>query len=104
MPIFRRSSTVLGSRTRRRESSSPRCTPPLTRASPIPASSRRRLRSWAEENDAAPIPFLLDGVAGTPELNQPDGNHPTAEGQVVVAENVWAVLEPLLRELEEEAA
>ena len=54
----------------------------------------------AEENDAALIPFLLDGVAGIPELNQPDGNHPTAEGQVIVAENVWVVLDPLLRELE----
>jgi acyl-CoA thioesterase-1 len=58
----------------------------------------------AEENDAALIPFLLDGVAGIPELNQPDGNHPTAEGQSIVADNVWGVLEPLLRELEEEAA
>jgi acyl-CoA thioesterase-1 len=57
----------------------------------------------AEGNDAALIPFLLDGVAGVPELNQPDGNHPTAEGQVVVAENVWVVLEPLLRALEEQA-
>jgi len=53
----------------------------------------------AEENDAALIPFLLDGVAGIPELNQSDGNHPTAEGQVIVAENVWEVLKPLLREL-----
>lgn len=54
----------------------------------------------AEENGAALVPFLLDGVAGVPELNQPDGNHPTAEGQSVVAGNVWAVLEPLLREIE----
>ncbi len=52
----------------------------------------------AVENDAALIPFLLDGVAGIPELNQPDGNHPTAQGQALVAENVWVVLEPLLRE------
>ena len=58
----------------------------------------------AEENDAALIPFLLDGVAGLPELNQPDGNHPTAEGQVKVAENVWLVLAPLLSELEEGSA
>jgi acyl-CoA thioesterase-1 len=54
----------------------------------------------AEQNEAALIPFLLDGVAGVPELNQADGNHPTAEGQMIVAENVWIVLEPLLRELE----
>lgn len=57
----------------------------------------------AEENDAALIPFLLDGVAGIPELNQPDGNHPTAEGQAIVAENVWVVLEPLLRAFEDGA-
>ncbi|MGD2152193.1 MAG: arylesterase [Gemmatimonadales bacterium] len=54
----------------------------------------------AEANGAALIPFLLDGVAGIPELNQPDGNHPTAEGQAIVAENVWAVLGPVLRELD----
>ncbi len=54
----------------------------------------------AEENGAALIPFLLEGVAGVPELNQPDGNHPTAEGQSIVADNVWRVLEPLLREID----
>jgi len=42
------------------------------------------------------IPFLLEGVAGIPELNQGDGIHPTAEGQVILAENVWEVLEVLL--------
>ena len=52
----------------------------------------------AESNDVALIPFLLEGVAGVPELNQADGNHPTAEGHVIVAENVWKVLEPVLRE------
>ncbi|KPK83197.1 MAG: GDSL family lipase [Gemmatimonas sp. SM23_52] len=51
----------------------------------------------AAENGAALIPFLLDGVAGVPELNQPDGNHPTAEGHQIVAGNVWEVLEPVLR-------
>ena len=50
----------------------------------------------AEENEAALIPFLLEGVAGVPELNQPDGNHPTAEGQEIVAGNVCKVLEPVL--------
>ncbi|MCB0854575.1 MAG: arylesterase [Bacteroidetes bacterium] len=46
----------------------------------------------AEENDISLIPFLLDKVAGEPELNQGDGIHPTAEGHEIVAENVWAVL------------
>jgi acyl-CoA thioesterase-1 len=47
--------------------------------------------------DAALVPFLLAGVAGDPELNLPDGIHPTAEGHRILAESLWPVLEPLLR-------
>lgn len=50
----------------------------------------------ARQNEAALIPFLLDGVAGDPTLNLPDGVHPNAEGHRILAENVWAVLKPLL--------
>jgi acyl-CoA thioesterase-1 len=50
----------------------------------------------ADKNDIKLIPFLLENVAGIPELNQQDGIHPTIEGQNIVAENVWAVLEDLL--------
>ena len=46
----------------------------------------------AERNEVELIPFLLDGVAGDPDLNQRDGIHPTAAGQRIVAENVWEVL------------
>lgn len=53
----------------------------------------------AEETGARLIPFLLKGVAGRPALNQPDGIHPTAEGQRRLAENAWAVLGPLLEEM-----
>lgn len=53
----------------------------------------------AEENEASLIPFLLEGVGGDPSLNQPDGIHPTAEGHRIVAENVWAVLRPVLEDL-----
>lgn len=42
------------------------------------------------------IPFLLENVAGIPELNQGDGIHPTVEGQKLVANNVWDVLKPIL--------
>jgi acyl-CoA thioesterase-1 len=42
------------------------------------------------------LPFLLEGVAGDPALNQPDGIHPNAAGQRVVAETVWRALRPLL--------
>jgi acyl-CoA thioesterase-1 len=50
----------------------------------------------ARKNDIALVPFLLDGVAGVPSLNQPDGVHPTAAGQERLAENVWPALRPLL--------
>jgi acyl-CoA thioesterase I len=43
------------------------------------------------------MPFLLDGVAGVPRLNQADGIHPTAAGQQVIADHVWAYLRPLLK-------
>ncbi|MDX1641378.1 MAG: arylesterase [Balneolaceae bacterium] len=50
----------------------------------------------AAENDVIFMPFILEEVAGKPELNQPDGIHPTAEGHQIVAENLWDVLKPLL--------
>ncbi len=54
----------------------------------------------ARKNGAELVPFLLKGVGGVPGLNQADGIHPTAEGQRVMAETVWRVLEPVLREAE----
>jgi len=50
----------------------------------------------AKHYHVALVPFLLNGVAGIESLNQRDGIHPTAEGARVVADNVWAVLEPML--------
>jgi acyl-CoA thioesterase-1 len=43
------------------------------------------------------LPFLLEGVAGDPSMNQADGIHPNAAGQRAVAERIWSALEPLLR-------
>jgi acyl-CoA thioesterase-1 len=43
------------------------------------------------------MPFLLEGVALQPGLNQEDGIHPNAEGARRVADGVWKVLEPQLR-------
>ena len=50
----------------------------------------------AKENEAALVPFLLDSVAGIPNLNQRDGIHPTTEGHKILAENVWRVLKGVL--------
>ncbi len=52
--------------------------------------------SLAEANDATLIPFLLEGVAGDPQLNISDGIHPNPAGHKIVAANVWKALEPLL--------
>ena len=51
----------------------------------------------AEQNGVELIPFLLEGVAGDADLNLNDGIHPTAEGYEIVAENVWKVLEGILK-------
>ena len=50
----------------------------------------------ARDAGAALVPFLLEGVAAQPSLNQADMMHPTPAGQQVVANNVWTVLRPLL--------
>jgi acyl-CoA thioesterase-1 len=53
----------------------------------------------AARNGAELVPYLLDHVAGDPSLNLPDGIHPNAEGQKVLAETVWPVLEPVARKV-----
>jgi len=51
----------------------------------------------AQEAEVPFIPFLLEGVAARPELNQGDGIHPTGQGYAIVVENIWKVLAPLLK-------
>jgi len=53
----------------------------------------------AKENKAALVPTLLQGVAGDPSLNLPDRVHPNAAGHLILADNVWRVLEPVAREV-----
>lgn len=54
-------------------------------------------REAARSGEATLLPFLLDGVAGNPALNQSDGIHPTERGTERVAENLWEPVLPLLR-------
>ena len=56
--------------------------------------------SVAETEQTRLIPFILDGVAGVPSLNQGDGIHPTPEGHRLMARHVWSVLGPVLGELD----
>ncbi len=51
----------------------------------------------AQRHGLAFLPFLLEDVAARAELNLADGMHPNARGQAIVADNVWKVLEPMLK-------
>jgi acyl-CoA thioesterase I len=62
------------------------------------AQFRRVFVELAREHNAALVPFFLDGVAGVASLNIDDGIHPNADGHRALAENVWPVLQPVLRE------
>jgi acyl-CoA thioesterase-1 len=57
---------------------------------------REVFTTLASERGVELVPFLLDGVAGVPELNQADRIHPTAAGHERIARTVWPFLEPLL--------
>jgi acyl-CoA thioesterase-1 len=52
----------------------------------------------ARRYHVALLPFLLRNVAGIESLNQRDGIHPSASGARIVADNVWAVLRPILQD------
>ncbi len=55
----------------------------------------------ARRNGLTLVPFLLEGVAGERDLNQPDGVHPNVRGEGIVADNVWRVLRPVVEEVYE---
>ena len=50
----------------------------------------------AKEKNVTLIPFLLEGVAGNPDLNLPDGIHPTEEGHQIVFETVWPFIQSII--------
>ncbi len=52
----------------------------------------------AEEHDVLFYPFFLEGVAGTPQLNQSDGIHPNAQGVARIVANILPSVKDLLRQ------
>jgi acyl-CoA thioesterase I len=52
----------------------------------------------AKAYDVPLYPFFLDGVAGDPKLNQPDGLHPTADGVEVIVQRILPSVEALLKQ------
>ena len=68
------------------------------------SSFREAYASVAKAEGLTLMPFLLDQVAGHPELNQEDGVHPNLAGERIVADNVWRVLRPVLDSLSASSA
>ena len=57
-------------------------------------------RDLAKEHKLPLYPFLLEGVAMHPELNQADGIHPNEKGAEIVAHHVYEFLKPILKSVE----
>ncbi len=53
-------------------------------------------KSLSDQYEIPLIPFLLEGVAGKPELNLADGIHPNPKGHKIIAEIVLTHIRPLL--------
>jgi acyl-CoA thioesterase-1 len=45
------------------------------------------------------VPFLLEGVAGHPELNQDDGVHPNEAGSKIIADLLFPKLKEMVDRL-----
>ena len=52
--------------------------------------------SLAIEENIALVPFMLKGIESNMQYFQKDGIHPTADAQIILLDNVWPMLEPLL--------
>jgi acyl-CoA thioesterase-1 len=51
----------------------------------------------ATEKKVEFLPFLLENVALNKDLNQADGIHPNAKGSVIMTENIYKALKPMLK-------
>lgn len=58
---------------------------------------RQSFAKVAENNRIALVPFLLKGLETRRDYFQPDQVHPVAAAQPVILDNVWPVVEPLLK-------
>lgn len=63
---------------------------------PYAEQFREVYRRLAARHQVVFYPFFLDGVAGQPGLNQPDGIHPTREGVAVIVERMLPVVAKVL--------
>ena len=57
---------------------------------------RQVYQDLARDNKLTFVPFLLDGVAGVPDLNQADGVHPTSAGAARIADHLWPTVKTMI--------
>ena len=60
------------------------------------AAFRQVFQDLARENKVTFVPFLLEGVAGVPDLNQSDGIHPTSAGAARIADHLWPTVKTMI--------
>lgn len=65
---------------------------------------RTMYKELAAKHDTLFYPFFLEGVAMNPDLNQPDGLHPTAEGVAVIVENIMPKARDLIARVRDRTA
>jgi len=53
----------------------------------------------AKDNEALLYPFFLEGVAGIPNLNQPDRIHPTPDGVKIMVKGILPSVEKLIAQV-----
>ena len=80
----------------RRACCSPACWRRPTSVRTTAARSPRSTPGSPPRHDVPLYRFFLDGVAGHPELTQPDGIHPTAEGIALIVRRILPTVEAWL--------
>lgn len=60
--------------------------------------------SVAQQHQLTLIPFFLEGVAGVPSKNLPDGIHPTSEGYRIIVENLYPYVIEAIERVEDSDA
>ena len=63
---------------------------------------RAMFPALAKKHGIGLAPFLLDSVAGELDLNQGDGIHPNAEGEKIVARNMWRAIRSVVDSVRKE--
>ena len=71
---------------------------PAAHGAAYTSALRNAFRQLAAAHRLALMPFLLDGVALDPALNQADGSHPNETGAEMIASRLWPYVDAALRQ------